>query len=163
MDGVAPVVHQGPLLSGGLAWGALELGVSGQFGLPVHPATEYGTLRFRRYVACVWGGWEQDFRRGLSVGTRLRMGGLGYYRSTPRSAEVSPEQAHLVPSWVVGAEGRLGWLADRGAIWTGVSVGVDALPRTVRFGYDVQGRYQPALTAGRFHPRAAMSVEYRFR
>jgi hypothetical protein len=161
LDGLA--THHAPLLTGGIAWGGLELGLTGEYGLPVEPSTQYGSLRFQRYVACFSVGAEQRLGHALTLAAHLRLGGLGYRRSTPAGGGISPVEARLRGSPLIGGEARLGWLTGRGAIWLGAAGGVDAMPRTVRFGYEVHGEFQPELTPGLFQPRAALGVEYRLR
>jgi hypothetical protein len=96
-DGLVPFVHQGPALSLGLRWQSFEVGVAGQMSLPVEPTTEYGTLRFLRPVACLWGGLEHLLAQELTLGARVRAGVVGYHRSTPQgSLDVFPEEAQLL-------------------------------------------------------------------
>jgi hypothetical protein len=161
LDGLA--AHHAPLLSAGIAWGGFELGLTGEYGLPVEPTTQYGRLRFQRHVACLWVGAEQQLGHALTLAAHLRLGGVGYRRSTPAGGAVSPVEARLRSSPLIGAEARLGWLLGRGAIWLGAAGGVDTVPRTIRFGYAVHGEFQPELTPRHVQPRAAFGLEYRLR
>jgi hypothetical protein len=159
-DGATPYGQPGPGLSVFLQRGSLDVGLFATAGIPSRIENDHGAVRLSRHAAGAWLGLVGAPGARASVAVGLRLGLLGYYRSTEETAGVAAAAPSLKVYALLGPELRLGYRPTPADVRLVLSGGLDLAPRAPEIGYEVGGQVEPVLSPWHLQPRLGLGAEF---